>query len=324
MTSDRRNSSSNSTTPIEATAKPDLTVVILAFNEAVHIQRALSSIANIARYVFVIDSYSTDRTVELAVAEGAIVLQNKFINYAKQFQWALANAPIRTEWVMRLDADEVVEEDLGAEILTKLPTLSNEFVGINLKRKHIFLNRWIRHGGRYPLLLLRIWRRGKGRIEDRWMDEHMIVWGGRTITFNGGFADHNLNDLTFFTDKHNKYATREAIDVLNQRYQLFSRDEPISATNTSLQASLKRWIKEKIYNKIPFHLSALFYFLFRYVIQLGFLDGREGLIYHFLQGFWYRFLVGAKMLELDRVISKVEDSQTKKRELARLTGLNVK
>jgi glycosyltransferase involved in cell wall biosynthesis len=300
-----------------------LAVVILTYNEEIHLARALRSIEAFADQVFVIDSFSADKTAEIARAHGAVVLQNRFVNYARQFQWALDNAPITAEWVMRLDADEVVEPDLAAKIPGELRSLPADVVGINLKRKHIFLGRWIRHGGRYPLVLLRIWRRGNGRIEDRWMDEHMIVWGGRTVTLDGGFADHNLNDLTFFTDKHNKYATREAIDVLNRRLNLFPLDTALSNQNSSRQASIKRFLKESLYNRIPFQLSAAAYFAYRYFIQLGFLDGTEGLIYHFLQGLWYRFLVGAKVLELRRAIVDLSDRDQIKSELSRLTGLKI-
>jgi glycosyltransferase involved in cell wall biosynthesis len=300
-----------------------LAVVILTHNEERHILRALASVAGIATEVFVVDSFSTDRTVELAQAQGATVLQNKFINYAKQFQWALDNAPITASWIMRLDADEVIEADLAARIRDQLPRLPDDVVGINLKRKHIFLGRWIRHGGRYPLLLLRIWRRGHGRIEDRWMDEHMILWGGRTVTFDGGFADHNLNDLTFFTDKHNKYATREAIDVINQRRHLFPRDVDLVTEEGSRQAAVKRWIKENLYNRIPYQISTPAYFLFRMIIQLGFLDGKEGLVYHGLQGLWYRFLVGAKVQELEAAIAHIADPAEMRAELRRLTGLAI-
>jgi len=204
-----------------------------------------------------------------------------------------------------------------------MPRLPDEVVGINLKRKHIFLGRWIRHGGRYPLLLLRIWRRGHGRIEDRWMDEHMILWGGRTVTFEGGFADHNLNDLTFFTDKHNKYATREAIDVINERRRLFPRDVDLVKEEGSRQAAIKRWIKEKLYNRVPYQISAPAYFVLRMICQLGFLDGKEGLVYHGLQGFWYRFLVGAKVAELEAAIARIEDPAEIRAELRRLTGLAI-
>src|SRR5262249_49847061 len=170
----------------------DLAIIILCHNEEIHLARALKHVTGIATEIFVIDSFSTDATVEIATEHGAIVLQHEFINHSKQFQWALENAPITAAWVMRLDADEIVEDDLAQEIAAKLPSMPPDVVGINLKRKHIFLGRWIRHGGRYPLILLRIWRRGHGQIEDRWMDEHIMVSGGRTVEFQGGFADHNL------------------------------------------------------------------------------------------------------------------------------------
>lgn len=300
-----------------------LAVVILTYNEGRHLARALDSIAGIATEVFVVDSFSTDGTVELARARGAAVLQHKFANYARQFQWALDNAPITSSWIMRLDADEVIEADLAGKIRDELPRLPDDVVGINLKRKHIFFGRWIRHGGRYPLVLLRIWRRGHGRIENRWMDEHMILWGGRTVTFDGGFADHNLNDLTFFTDKHNKYATREAIDIINQRHSLFARDVDLASREGSRQAAIKRWIKERVYNRIPYQISAPAYFLYRMTIQLGFLDGREGLVYHGLQGLWYRFLVGAKANELEAAIAHLDDPSAIRAELQRLTGLAI-
>ncbi len=297
-----------------------LTAIILTFNEEKHIGRAIDSISGFAREVFVIDSGSTDNTVSIARGLGAQVLQNPFTNYAQQFQWALDNAPISSSWVMRLDADEIIEPDLAREISNQLPLLSADVVGINLDRKHIFMGRWVRHGGRYPLRLLRIWRHGQGRIEDRWMDEHMVVWGGRTITLKGGFSDHNLNDLTFFTEKHNKYATREAIDVLNQRLDLFPRDEALTSDSASWQASFKRWAKERIYNRIPFTVSTTLYFLWRYIFQLGFLDGREGLTYHFLQGWWYRFLVGAKLMELEAATTHLHGKAEKLAEISRLTG----
>src|SRR5262245_38330581 len=130
-----------------------IAVVILTHNEERHILRALASAAGFAIEKFVIDSFSTDRTTDLARAHGAVVLQNKFINYAKQFQWALDHAPITASWIIRLDADEIIEADLAARIRDELPHLPDDVVGINLKRKHIFMGRWIRHGGRYPLVL---------------------------------------------------------------------------------------------------------------------------------------------------------------------------
>lgn len=309
--------------PIDSIDKVDLSAVILTYNEELHLERALKSISKISKEIFVIDSFSTDRTLEIAKAHGAIVLQNKFINQAKQFQWALDNAPISGGWILRLDADEIIEPDLALEITKRIPALPSDVVGINLKRKHIFMDRWVRYGGRYPLVMLRIWRAGHGRVENRWMDEHVVIWGGRTVTFDGGFADHNLNDLTFFTDKHNKYATREAIEILNHRLNFFPRDHSVTTQSTSLQTAAKFFIKENIYNHLPFTLSASLYFAWRYIFQLGFLDGRSGLVYHFLQGYWYRFLVGAKVMELEHAISHLTDKQLITEELSRITGFKL-
>lgn len=298
----------------------NLAVVILTYNEEMHIERAIKSVQSIASEIFVIDSGSKDATVKMAQKNGATVLYHPFINQAKQFNWALDNAPITASWIMRLDADEIIEPDLALEIQQKLPQLDANIVGINLKRKHIFMDRWVRFGGRYPLILMRIWRTGYGRVEDRWMDEHVVISSGETTTFDGGFADHNLNDLTFFTDKHNKYATREAIEVLNHKYQLFNQDKSLNSNSTSFQASFKRNIKEKIYNKLPFTLSAFAYFIWRYIFQLGFLDGRSGLTYHFLQGYWYRFLVGAKIMELENAIEGMTDKREIIKKISNLTG----
>jgi glycosyltransferase involved in cell wall biosynthesis len=297
-----------------------LAVIILTRDEEIHIERAICSLAPLVTQVFVVDSFSTDRTVEIARRLGAQVVQHEFVNYAKQFQWALYNLPIETDWVMRLDADEVLTHELIAEIARRLPEIPPAVTGVNLNRRHIFLDRWIRHGGRYPLTLLRIWRKGAARIEQRWMDEHMVLLHGSAVMFNHDFCDRNLNDLTFFTDKHNKYSTREAIDVVNRKYRLFEIDDGLAVDTVSLRVSVKRWIKENIYNRLPFWLGPFGYFIFRYVFQLGFLDGREGLTYHFLQGFWYRFLVSAKVGELDRILRNMPDREARLAALERLTG----
>lgn len=302
---------------------PQIAVIILTFNEERHLARAIESVSTISEQVFVVDSYSTDQTIEIVHKHNAILLQNRFVNQAKQFQWAIDNAPITSNWILRLDADEIIEANLQEEISRRIPTLPSDVVGVNFKRKHIFMDRWVRYGGRYPLIMTRMFRRGHGRIEDRWMDEHIVVTGGSTVTFSGGFADHNLNDLSYFTEKHNKYATREAIEVLNQRLGLFKQHGGVTTANSSFQAAAKRFVKEKLYNRVPFTVSSAGYFLFRYVIQFGFLDGRSGLVYHFLQGYWYRFLVGAKLMEFERAIAHLTDKDEIRAELSRLTGFDL-
>jgi glycosyltransferase involved in cell wall biosynthesis len=295
-------------------------IVVLTRNEERHLPRLLEATRGLDARVFVVDSGSTDRTTEIASAAGALVVPHRFVNYAQQFQWALDNVLSGSEWVMRLDADETLTPELIEEIGRRLPQLPSDVTGVNLKRRHIFLGRWIKHGGRYPLTLLRIWRKGAARIEQRWMDEHMVLLHGRAVTFEHDFSDHNLNDLTFFTDKHNNYATREAIDVLIGRYGLGGADETLTRQSASGEAAAKRWIKERVYNRMPLWAGPLGYFLFRYFIQLGFLDGREGFVYHVLQGFWYRFLVAAKVDEFDRVVRPAPDRRSRLAALAQLTG----
>ncbi|MDR3571717.1 MAG: glycosyltransferase family 2 protein [Candidatus Pacebacteria bacterium] len=197
-----------------------LATIVLTYNEEIHVVRCMESIRKFCNETFVIDSLSTDRTAALAQGLSAQVVEHSFVTQSQQFQWALDNLPIESEWVMRLDADETLTPELIEEIRRRLPGLPRDVTGVNLKRRHIFLGRWIKHGGRYPLTLLRIWRKGAARIERRWMDEHMVLLHGRAVTFEHDFSDHNLNDLTFFIDKHNRYATREAIDVLMKRYRL--------------------------------------------------------------------------------------------------------
>ena len=221
---------------------------------------------------------------------------------------------------MRLDADEELTDELVSEIAERLPLLPPDITGVNLKRRHVFLGRWIKHGGRYPLTLLRLWRKGAARIEQRWMDEHMVLLHGQSLTFRHDFSDINLNDISYLIDKHNKYATREAIDVLQQKYKLSLDDQGIMSGNASAQASRKRMLKSNIYNNLPLWIGPLLYFLMRYVPQRGFLDGQEGLIYHFLQGYWYRFLVGSKVFEFDRVLRTLPNPESKINALERLTG----
>ena len=297
-----------------------LTVMILTFNEERHIARAIDSVASIGVELVVIDSYSTDRTVEIARSMGATILQNRFVTQAQQFQWGLDHFAVKTPWIMRLDADEIVSAELATEIAAKLPALPSTVVGVQLRRRHVWMGRWVRHGGRYPLILLRIWRTGHGRVEDRWMDEHVLVWGGSLVTFDADFSDENLNDIGYFTEKHNRYATREAIEILDRRLGILSRTATQENFTKSGRTRVKHWVRDQLQSRLPFTFTAPAYFIWRYVFQLGFLDGRTGLIYHFLQGYWYRFLVGAKVAELQQGIAHLTDKQEIAAELSRLTG----
>ncbi len=277
----------------------DLTVIVLAFNEEKHIARAIKSVSHLAQKIVIVDSFSTDKTVAIAKDMGAVVLQNPFVNQAQQFHWAMQNADIETTWVMRIDADEYLTEALIVEIQERLPTLNQAITGVILKRQVHFMGQWIKHGGYYPIKLLRIWRKGAAHIEQRWMDEHMVLDHGKAVEFKHDIIDDNLNSLTWWTDKHNAYATREAIDLLDQKYGILQLPKTENHLNSTKQAKAKRWYKNNLYRRLPLFFRAFLYFQFRYWLKLGFLDGRKGLVWHFLQGFWYRFLVDAKILQIE-------------------------
>ena len=277
-----------------------ISLVILTYNEEKQIVRCINSAKDICSDIFIIDSFSTDSTVEIAESLGAKVFQKEWMNnHAKQFNWGLENLPVKTDWVLRLDADEYLTPELANEINQKLSTLNKDITGVILKRRVYFMNRWIKHGGYYPIYLLRLWRCGSGKYEERWMDEHVKLEHGNAITFENDFVDDNLNNLTWWTNKHNNYATREAIDLLNIKYN-FSATVGIDANLSKAQDKRKRWLKENLYTFIPLFLRPFLYFIYRYIFKIGFLDGIPGLIWHFLQGFWYRFLVDAKVYDIER------------------------
>jgi glycosyltransferase involved in cell wall biosynthesis len=273
-----------------------ISVIILTFNEEKHIERCIRSLQGIASTIFVVDSFSTDNTCAIASALGAQVFQNAWTNHSKQFNWALANCPIDTAWTMRMDCDEYLLPELITEINQKILLVPSTVGGFIIKRRVYFMDRWIRHGGFYPHRLLRIWRTGQAAVEDRWMDEHVVLESGDIETLDNDMVDHNLNNLTWWIDKHNHYATRETLDLQAIANETTSAQN-VESSLTGEQYSRKRWMKENMYSKMPLFFRALVYFLYRYIFLLGFLDGKPGLIWHFLQGFWYRFLVDAKLYE---------------------------
>lgn len=276
--------------------KLPITAIILAFNEEVHMARCLTRLSAWVERIVVIDSFSRDRTVEIARELGAEVLQHPFKNHADQFHWGLAAAAPTTPWVMRIDCDEYFEETAPAALAALLPSLPDEVAGVTVKRKFIFRDRWIRHGRYYPTILLRIWRNGAGDVEQRWMDEHIVLNRGSARLLEGGdLVDHNLSGLDAWTAKHNRYATLAMIDHLNREYPLFVEDMRIEGSTGA--ARRNRFLKNSVYGRAPLYLRAVALFLYRYVFRLGFRDGKVGFVFHFLHGFWLFILIDAKLDE---------------------------
>lgn len=200
--------------------------------------------------------------------------------------------------MLRIDADEYLTPQLRDEIRARLPGLPKEVEGVHLDRRMTFQGRLIRQGGVFPVKVLRLFRHGRGRCENRWMDDHIKV-AGTTVDFAGELIDDNLNTLTWRTNKHNQYASREAVDLLNLEYRFMPHDS-VADLGAGNQAATKRWLKEVVYARLPPGLRAFAYFFYRYILRLGFLDGQAGTAFHFLQGFWYRYLVDAKVAEVKR------------------------
>lgn len=267
-----------------------ITAIILTHNEEINIKNCLDSIKNWVSQIIIIDSYSTDRTQSIAQEYSCEIYEHPFKYQADQFNWALDNAKIKNDWILRLDADEYMLPELWWEIGGKLNAVPENITGFYMKRRVYFMGRWIRYGGYYPSWFLRLWRRGRARVEDREMDEHTLLLEGQPGYLENDFVDDNRKDLESWIAKHNNFSTREA------RERLKAGDSEKERLLGG-QVRHKRWFKNKIYLRLPLFLRSLVYFLYRYFFRLGFLDGREGLIFHFLQGFWHQFLIDAKIHE---------------------------
>ena len=283
-----------------------ITVIILTYNEELHIARCINSLRNIADKIYVIDSFSTDNTLQIAEELRSEIRQNKFVNQAVQFNWAIDNCNIQTDWIIRIDADEYIDNTSGINLKEYLSELSLDISGLIISRKIVFMGKPLLHGGWYPKWNLRIYRNGHGICENRWMDEHIVLTTGRAIKIQLDFVDDNLNNLSWWTNKHTNYATREAIDYFITLNDL-QHDKSVTAKFWGNDAERKRWLKQKYLN-FPLFIRPIVNFIYRYILLRGFLDGKEGLIWHFLQGFWYRFLVDAKIYELKKRFNNDKDA----------------
>lgn len=280
----------------------DITVIILTYNEELHIHRCLENVCTFAKKVYVIDSPSTDKTVEICqeFSNVEVVVHKYPGNQAEQFNWALDNVQIDTEWILRLDADEYLLPELVTELQTRVPTLNQNITGITFKRRHIFLERWMKRGT-YPVMILRMFRKGKAICEQRLMDEHIELIEGENITFENDFVDHNLNNISWWAQKHVNYAVREAAELLDVEYDITGSDS--GARHLSPTTLRKRNLKLK-YARQPLFWRSFAYFCYRYFLKLGFLEGKEGFLWHFLQGWWYRTLVDAKIFEIKKACGR--------------------
>jgi len=270
-----------------------LSIYIPTLDEEINLPQCLANVGKLGATIFVVDSNSSDRTVEIAKAAGCQVVTGNWRTFSEKLNWAISELPIQTPWTLRIDADEWITDELIAELKARLPYTPNEVGAYSIKRRVYFLKRWIRHGDMYPLWVVRLWRSGKAKCEVRELDEHMEITG-TIVKMEHDIVDEGQSGLTYWIKKHNNYADSEVREILRKQ-------EQSNKQNTlTTQSARKRWLKNNFYYRMPIFVRPILYWIYRYFIKLGFLDGIPGLIYHTLHGFWYRFLVDAKLYEAEK------------------------
>ena len=282
----------------------ELSIFIPTFNEEIHIERAIQSALSLTDNVFVIDSYSTDNTVKIAKSMGAKIYQYKWeadSDWAKKFNWTLEHVPFHTEWVMRHDADEYFTGDLVKKVKEELPNLPSNISGIGINRREYFMRRWMKHGDAYPKSMIRIFKLGKVKFENRMIDEHVDILDGKCIKWNVDLCDDKIISLTKWIANHNMHAVKEAIVLIDNEIGLTTEKD--DEDHLAKEAKRKRK-KKQLYGKLPLFWRVWLFFVYRYVIKLGFLDGLEGFLYCFLQCLWYRTIADAKIVETYRICGR--------------------
>lgn len=275
-----------------------ISVIILTYNEEVNIEACLRSVYDWAGEVFVVDSGSTDRTLEIARRYMDKIFHHPFENYSRQRNWAQQNLPLAYEWVFHIDADERVTPELVQSLRKFFVSDAYESVdGLLVSRRTVFLGRPILHGGHYPVYHLRVFRRYKGYCEDRLYDQHFVV-NGATRRISGDLTNVITSDLAVWVSCHARWGALEAQEQIRETQS--TRSNRVEGRPTGTPIERRRWLRSSVYGRAPLFLRAFAYFLYRYILRLGFLDGTEGLIFHFLQGCWYRFYVDAQIWEAKR------------------------
>jgi glycosyltransferase involved in cell wall biosynthesis len=269
-------------------------VLVITRNEEANIAQCLESVGW-AGEVFVVDSLSTDCTVETAKKMGAQVYAHPFEGYAAQRNWALENLPFSHDWILMLDADEQIPPALAEEISQVVADNRQAPAGYYLKRRFFFLGRWLKHGGLYPTWILRLFRRDRARVENRPLNEHVVLEGSSGY-LRQPFDHRDRRPLSDWISKHNRYAELEAEEFLQEEFQ-GGYQGTIKVRFWGKQAERKRWIKLKAWNRLPLLIRPFLFFFRNYFLKGGFLDGRQGFIYHMLWSFWVRFLIDVKIIE---------------------------
>jgi len=269
--------------------KLPISAIVITLNEEKNMADCLGSIHGWVDEIFVVDSGSTDRTIELAKRYTDKICHHEFENFAAQRNWAQDTLPIKNEWVLHLDADERVSAKL-AEDLKQIFSAPVEADGIMAPRETVFRGKMIRFGGHYPVYQLRLFRKDKGRSEERMYDQNYIV-NGKTVCLKGGIVNIINPDLSEWKARHKRWAKLEAQEV-------FNKDRVMKMGLDGSPIERRNWLRYNLYYRLPLFIRPCLYFFYRYILRLGFLDGVQGTVFHFWQGFWYRMLVDSEIYKI--------------------------
>jgi glycosyltransferase involved in cell wall biosynthesis len=276
----------------------EFSFIILTYNEEQHLPRLLNSIAELNAEIFVLDSGSTDQTLTIATNYGAHIKSNPFENHPKQWNFALKNFEVQTPWTIGLDSDQIVTPELFKQLQEFKNENFQHINGIYFNRKNYFRGKWIRFGGYYPKYLLKMIRTNIGYSDlNENMDHRFIVTGETRIWKNGHILEENLkeNKISFWIDKHNKYSDLIALEEIERRDNL--RQQTINPKFWGSPDERIAWLK-RLWWKLPLGLRPFIYFSYRLFFKLGIFDGSTGILFHFLQGFWFRLIVDLKIKEI--------------------------
>ncbi|OGW82041.1 MAG: hypothetical protein A3G33_04655 [Omnitrophica bacterium RIFCSPLOWO2_12_FULL_44_17] len=271
---------------------PDLSVIVITYNEEKNIEACLKSVQGLASEIYIVDSFSSDGTLSIAERYKAKVCRHEFKTHACQWQWALQHLPLQTEWVLALDADQRLSNELRDEICLFFNQNISDYDGIYINRRNYFFGKWIRYGGYYPKYMLKLFRRSKVFMDpSEYVDAHFYLNSGKVLCLKNDLIEENLKDdrLAVWIDKHKKYAKLQA----REEYEVTcsgGRKWPVEPRMAGNPNERTLWLKKGWYAS-PRYLRAFIYFFYRFFIRLGFLDGFAGVIFHVLQGLWYRLLI---------------------------------
>ncbi len=274
----------------------NIDILITTFNEEVNLPHCLQAVMPWAKRVFVVDSCSTDQTQRVTEDAGATFVSHAWEGYGRQKNWAIDNLPWESEWILIVDADEVILPELRDEILAMVNRPSGDVpeAAFNINRYFIFLGKRIRHCGYYPSWNIRLLRRGKARYEERDVHEHILADG--PVGWLNGHMEHNdRRGLRTYFEKHNHYSSLEAMEI----YKVIRGESKagVKARFFADKIERRRWIKQVIYPKLPAKWLARF--LHAYFLRLGILDGLTGLRFClFLAA--YELMIELKIIEIKR------------------------